>query len=759
LLRASIAGEAFARGERARELGRQARDRINTDFNVDDPDTPPRASQKLIAAATLLRAMPAPSTSEARNLHREAQALIEQAAVQQAESSASRIRQQGSARDDGGAQGPKPSVHAGGAAERPANLGCTPTKERLLNTRGQVQDGDARNVINARRAGDVEARAGAGYHPRWGGRYDSRENRSPTPEPPGTRVFSREIRTTNFPQRFRQPTTIVKYNGETDPRVWLNDYRLACQLGGATSNEVIIRNLPLHLADSARTWLEHLSASQIHNWDDLVRTFVGNFQGTYVRPGNSWDLRSCTQKPGESLRDFIRRFSKRCTELPSVAQSEIVHAFLEGTTCRDLVRELGRSPPIDSNELFDIASSFASGEEAVGAIFDGKKGKRVDDAPAEGSKSKEPRQKNKWGKKGKKPRHEAREQGHDNNDGKALAVHPARRDPRPAPQGPGVFDDMLKKPCPYHKTLVNHTLEQCDMLKRFYNRAAAKGDEAKKDGGDGDAGGFPAMENVFLIFGGATVDMSSRQCKRERHEVLVAEKAPPSFLDWSEDAITFSREDHLNRIPNPGQYPLVVDPVIGNAWFSKVLMDGGSNLNILYAHTLCMLGIGLDQLRPSTTPFHGVVPGKRVQPLGQIDLPVWFGTPDNYRKETLTSEVVGFKGAYHAILGRPCYAKFMAVPNYTYLKMKMPGPNGVITVGSSIEHAFDCDDECVEHAEALALDEALVTNMEKMVNEDLDSAAKHAGSFKASEQTKVVPLDPAAPEGKALRVSSTLDPK
>jgi hypothetical protein len=72
----------------------------------------------------------------------------------------------------------------------------------------------------------------------------------------------------------------------------------------------------------------------------------------------------------------------------------------------------------------------------------------------------------------------------------------------------------------------------------------------------------------------------------------------------------------------------------------------------------------------------------------------------------------------------------MAVPNYTYLKMKMPGPKGVITVGSSIEHAFDCDVECVEHAEALARDEALVAN-----------------------------LDPAAPEGKALRVSSTLDPK
>jgi hypothetical protein len=156
---------------------------------------------------------------------------------------------------------------------------------------------------------------------------------------------------------------------------------------------------------------------------------VGNFQGTYVRPGNSWDLRACTQKPGESLRDFIRCFSKCCTKLPSVAQSKIVHAFLEGTTCRDLVHELGRSPPVDSNELFHIATSFTSGKEAVGAIFDWKKGKHMDDAPAEGSKSKDPQQKHKRGKKGKKPRREAREQGHDDGDGEALAVDTARWGP------------------------------------------------------------------------------------------------------------------------------------------------------------------------------------------------------------------------------------------------------------------------------------------------------------------------------------------
>ena len=171
------------------------------------------------------------------------------------------------------------------------------------------------------------------------------------------------------------------------------------------------------------------------------------------------------------------------------------------------------------------------------------------------------------------------------------------------------------------------------------------------------------------------------------------------------------------------------------------------------------MGIGLNKLRPSKLPFHGVAPGKRVQPLGQIDLPVCFGTAANFRKEVLTFEVVGFRGSYHAILCRPCYAKFMSVPNYTYLKLKMPGPKGVITIGSSFEHAYECDVECVEHAEAQAGDEALAATLDKMASEALDSTHRHAGSFEPAEGIKKVPLDPNYPDDKALQISATLDGK
>jgi hypothetical protein len=97
-----------------------------------------------------------------------------------------------------------------------------------------------------------------GYHPRRGGRYDSEEDQSPSPEQPGPRVFSRAIRRAPFPSQFRAPTTITKYSGETRSELWLADYRLACQLGGTNDDNLIIRNLHLFLSNAARAWLEHL---------------------------------------------------------------------------------------------------------------------------------------------------------------------------------------------------------------------------------------------------------------------------------------------------------------------------------------------------------------------------------------------------------------------------------------------------------------------------------------------------------------------
>ncbi|XP_066319990.1 uncharacterized protein [Miscanthus floridulus] len=117
-------------------------------------------------------------------------------------------------------------------------------------------------------------------------------------------------------------------------------------------------------------------------------------------------------------------------------------------------------------------------------------------------------------------------------------------------------------------------------------------------------------------------------------------------------------------------------------------MDGGSGLNIMYAEALDAMGIDRSHIRSTGVPFYGIVPRKQAVPLRQIDLPITFGDPTNYRTDTLTFKVVRFHGTYHAILGRPCYAKFMAILNYTYLELKMSGPRGVMTIGTSFQRAY-----------------------------------------------------------------------
>jgi hypothetical protein len=329
-----------------RHLPQGIQHRIADDVRVRPPPVSSGVGQNLAPAAILLRAMLEPSTTEGRRIQGELKNLLEDAAVRRAESSAS--RRQG-----------YPSEHRAATSRfmREASVHTWRTRNTAPAAPGRL--GNEHHHRNRRAHLDEKVRRG--YHPRRGGRYDSGEDWSPLPEPPGPQAFSRAIRRAPFPTRFRTPTTITKYSGETRPELWLVDYQLACHLGGTDDDNLIIRILPLFLSDTARAWLEHLPPGQISNWDDLVQAFAGNFQGTYVRPGNSWDLRSCRQQPEESLWDYIRRFSKQRTELPNVTDSDVIGAFLAGTTCRDLVSKLGRKTPTRASELMDIATKFACG--------------------------------------------------------------------------------------------------------------------------------------------------------------------------------------------------------------------------------------------------------------------------------------------------------------------------------------------------------------------------------------------------------------
>jgi len=123
--------------------------------------------------------------------------------------------------------------------------------------------------------------------------------------------------------------------------------------------------------------------------------------------------------------------------------------------------------------------------------------------------------------------------------------------------------------------------------------------------------------------------------------------------------------------------------------------------------------------------------------------------------ETLTFEVVGFYVTYHAILGHPCYAKFMAIPNYSYLKLKMLAPYGVITTGTSFQCTYEYEVECCEHAATIVASKELAA-IRKEVTKEAPDPKRLARSFEPIEGTKEVLIDPSSSKGKVVRIGTLL---
>ena len=242
------------------------------------------------------------------------------------------------------------------------------------------------------------------------------------------------------------------------------------------------------------------------------------------------------------------------------------------------------------------------------------------------------------------------------------------------------------------------------------------------------------------------------------------EPAVPRYLRWSEQPIVWSREDHPPRVDNPGHLALVVAPQVGGYKFTKVLMDGGSSINILYYETFCRMGLVDKNLSQSNTIFHGVVPGKSAYPVGKIELEVAFGDENNYRVEKLTFEVVKIRSPYHAIFGRPAYAKFMARPCYVYLQLKMPGHNGTITVHGSRKVALECEEGNAAYAESVCATEELKFYKDNVDPTDMTSLKKPttenepAMKFKSADETKLVDFVP-GDSSQQFSISANLDPK
>jgi hypothetical protein len=174
------------------------------------------------------------------------------------------------------------------------------------------------------------------------------------------------------------------------------------------------------------------------------------------------------------------------------------------------------------------------------------------------------------------------------------------------------------------------------------------------------------------------------------------------------------------------------------------------------------MGLSRSLLCPSRAPFYGVIPGAAAIPIGQISLPITFGTQENFCTETIQFEVTDFEIAYNAFLGWSTLSMFTVIPHYAYLVLKMSGSHGVISIRGDVKKAFDCDRESYETVDRLMASVELQELKQALAESPppLDLVLPEAKTSIQPEDTlsKMIPLSMEEPS-KVAHICNNLDPK
>nr|ABF95742.1 retrotransposon protein, putative, unclassified [Oryza sativa Japonica Group] len=509
---------------------------------------------------------------------------------------------------------------------------------------------------------------------------------------PRPEAFVASLRNVRWPPRFR-PTIAEKYDGSVNPAEFLQVYTTGIEAAGG-DDRVMANFFPMALKGQARGWLMNLPPASVHSWEDLCQQFTMNFQGTYPRPGEEADLHAVQRRDDESLRSYIQRF----------CQGGVRH--------NRMLEKIASKEPQTTAELFQLADRVARKEEAWTWNPSGS-GVAASAAPGSAAQT------------GRRDRRRKKRSAHTDDEGHVLAVEGApraTRKGRPAGDkkkeaGAPSRERPTGKWCTVHNTSL-HDLADCRAVKSLAERtrkweeerrqerregkspAVPSGNrrsEAKQkapaediDDGDDDLGFQEPGAIVATVDGGACAHVSRRSLKAMKRELLAAAPTHEATrrARWSEVALTFDQTDHPPCVARGGQIAMVVSPTVCNVKLGRVLIDGGAALNILSPAAFDAIKAPGMMLRPSQ-PIIGVTPG-HTWPLGHIDLPVTFGGPANFRTERVNFDVADLSLPYNAVLGRPALVKFMAAVHYAYLQMKMPGPDGPISVHGDLKVALAC---------------------------------------------------------------------
>jgi hypothetical protein len=468
------------------------------------------------------------------------------------------------------------------------------------------------------------------------------------------------------------------------------------------------------------------------------------------------DLAIVKQEQGETLHKYMRRFFDKRATVVDVTDKEVIDLFQDGLYHHRTLEDFGCRRPSSITKIKDMVTSWANEEDKGNAKYDAIRGKSKQNAGGINNNN--------------------RDQGGRNNnysgpnrkrrpDNIVAAIQRPAKDN--SKKTSGGFKDLLKEKCPWHLE-GNHTTEQCYQLRRALKDSLdtrpPHDKKGKKKVDEGNDNFQEPDKTVNILFGGLPTKRSQKATQRE---VLNIEPAVPTPLRWLEVPITFPHADQSISFSEPGRFPLVLKPAVASSRLNKVLIDSGSGLNILFTKTLKKMKLDITHmLTKSTSPFYCIIPENATIPLGSMVLPVTFGeTRENYRTEYIKFEVADFETSCHAILGRPVIAKFMAVPHYTYLVLKMPSPAGVLSLQGDLKISFDCDTEAVELEATNQVPNAMMeiyAASKKLAPSELDIPEKSdkANKPQPSEEVQVKVIDLGTGDNsKTTMIGAGLDPK
>jgi hypothetical protein len=558
-------------------------------------------------------------------------------------------------------------------------------------------------------------------------------------------------------------------------------------------NATIAKSFIIALEGPDLTWYTRLPPLSIDSWKRLRDKFLLNFQGYRPDTDALVELSLCKQQEKETLREYYRKFLTLKSQLPSVDDHIAIHYSISGLRAGVLYSPCIRDPPKNLQELYQLFEKYARSEELHQRKVESQR------------KPKDPPQSSRTWTRPSQPdsgRDSHNQQQVHNIANQHPAEETARRQEYPpkaaviAPEEEAEDGRSSRVDCLFHGKDCAHPSRDCPETKATKDRMsrAQSADNQRvvahtyhhhqqqpynehiqhppnhayqhpqevqvlphppphhpnphhhnhpQAPKQEDFAEQPYRGVIHMIIGGSSVDFETKRQKRDHYRSVnhVALTGPVVQTRWSHVPLTFDARD-VDLRSAPHVDAMVINYSVAGWDIHKVLVNNGSQVDIIFLHAFDRMGISHILLKPSDNPLYDFG-GKGTFPVSKIELPLSFGTAPNARSEQVTFDIVDMVYPYNAIMGRGSINKFEAAIHGLYLCMKILGPQGMIIVYGNQQTAHNIERDFVPGQRNV---HCLTAKREGFEGTRQVADEKIKAQLQSNDGTKAVPLDPATPK-------------